>query len=139
METITLHQYTNYNETEIMELYISVGWKNYYEKTKMLKLAYENSLYVLGAYIGNKLIGIIRVVVDDNFIIYIQDIIVLPLHQRKSVGSLLIQSVMGRYKHIHQITLLTDNKPKTVSFYKSIGFNPPDKFRCISFVSFQNN
>src|SRR5699024_12750383 len=68
-----------------LSLYKAVGWSNYYKKPSMLKKAYENSLYIIGAYLNEELIGVIRVVGDGSSIIYIQDILVSPKHQdRKS-------------------------------------------------------
>lgn len=73
--------YTNYNESEIINLYTAVGWSNYFNNPEMLCNAYENSLYILGAYDRDKLVGIIRVVGDGHSIIYVQDILVLPEYQ----------------------------------------------------------
>ena len=78
-----LKQYLYYEESEILELYKSVGWSNYYENPELLKEAYKNSLFIVGAYSDDKLIGIIRVVGDGCSIIYVQDIIVAPAYQRK--------------------------------------------------------
>ena len=136
MGTISLNEYKYYNEAEITELYKQVGWGNYYNNPKKLKLAYENSLYILGAYIENKLIGVIRIIGDGNFIIYIQDIIVSPSYQGRGVGKLLVKAIIEKYNHVDQMVLLTDNQPETLRFYKSVGFNTPDKFGCISFVNF---
>ena len=41
--------YTQYNEAEILPLYKSVGWRNYYEHPGMLPKAYAASLCILGA------------------------------------------------------------------------------------------
>lgn len=45
-----LKQYLYYEESEILELYKSVGWSNYYENPELLKEAYKNSLFIVGAY-----------------------------------------------------------------------------------------
>lgn len=136
MDNIRIQQYLEYNESEIIALYTSVGWKNYYENQQMLKQSYEHSLYVLGAYINDNLIGIIRVVGDGYSIIYIQDIIVLPIYQQKGIGSLLLKSILEKYTDVYQKVLLTDNQPKTIKFYESIGFKSADKFGCIGFINF---
>ena len=136
MEKIHISQYLGYNETEILNLYTSVGWKNYYENPQMLKLAYEHSLYVLGAYIDNNLIGIIRTVGDGYSIVYIQDIIVLPVYQRNGVGRLLLNGILENFSNVYQKVLLTDNEHKTVMFYESFDFKTVDKFGCIGFVNY---
>jgi ribosomal protein S18 acetylase RimI-like enzyme len=64
---------------------------------------YENLLTLLGAYGENDLVGIIRVVGDGHSIVYIQDIIVRPNHQRNGIGSiLLLKKVLSMYSHVYQ-------------------------------------
>ena len=136
MIDMDIKRYDQYNENEIMNLYKEVGWSNYYQNPSMLQKAYENSLWILGAYKDGKLIGIIRVVGDRYSIIYIQDIIVIPAYQRKKVGSSLLNSVLDKYKNVYQKVLMTDNKDKTIKFYESIGFSKVDKYGCTCFVNY---
>lgn len=128
--------YLEYKEFEIIDLYKAVGWKNYYENPHMLKLAYMNSLYILGSYVNDKLVGIVRVVGDGYSIIYIQDIVVSPLYQRKGIGTALLHDVLNKYSQVYQKVLLTDDQPKTIKFYKSLGFDTLDKFGCLGFVNY---
>ncbi len=60
----SIRDYDKYNESEILDLYQSVGWTNYTNNPDMLKNAYANSLKVLAAYANDTLRGIIRVVGD---------------------------------------------------------------------------
>lgn len=136
MNNITYRKYENYSKEEIMELYNSVGWISYTEKPEMLCAAYANSLYILGAYIDNKLIGIIRVIGDGHSIIYIQDIIVHPSCQRKGIGSVLLNRVLEKYSNVYQKILLTNNEEKTVNFYESIGFTADYKLDLVAFGMF---
>lgn len=136
MNQIQIKQYCEYKEQEIIQLYQSVGWLRYIQKPDMIQSAYTHSLLVLGAYSGDKLVGIIRIVGDGHSIIYVQDIIVQPEYQRKGIGSMLLDEIMKRYADVYQKVLLTDNQPKTVRFYKSVGFMPADKFGCVAFVNF---
>lgn len=66
-----IKEYKNYDETEILNLYKSVGWINYTNNPNMLKSAYSNSLKILGAYEKEKLLGIIRVVGDGHSVVFI--------------------------------------------------------------------
>lgn len=136
MNRIQIKQYSEYKESEIIQLYRSVGWSNYAQNPDMLRLAYMHSLLVLGAYLGDRLVGIIRIVGDGHSIIYVQDIIVQPEYQREGIGSILLGEIMKRYADVYQKVLLTENQPKTVSFYKNMGFTPADRFDCVAFVNF---
>ena len=129
-----LKQYLYYEESEILELYKSVGWSNYYENPELLKEAYKNSLFIVGAYSDDKLIGIIRVVGDGCSIIYVQDIIVAPAYQRKGIGKRLLDKIP---ENVYQKVLLTEKQPQTIAFYKGAGFEAADKYDCAAFVLFR--
>lgn len=45
-----------------------------------------------------------------------------PRWQRRGVGSALMQALLARWPQIYQTMLCTDDTPKTVSFYESLGF-----------------
>lgn len=136
MNKVEIKQYLEYRESEILELYKAVGWKNYYENPNMLKQAYNSSLCIMGAYLDNKIVGIIRVVGDGSTIIYIQDLIVSPLHQRTGIGSLLLNTILEIYSNVYQKVLLTENQPETLKFYESIGFNSAEKIGCKGLINY---
>lgn len=129
-----IKKYTNYNDEEILNLYKSVGWSAYTKQPEILRNGFLNSLLILAAYDNNKLIGIIRVVGDGYTIIFIQDILVLPEYQRKGIGTALLQEVLNQFKDIRQIELVTDNTPKTIAFYKSMGFYEMSEINCCGFM-----
>ena len=124
----------NFHLEEIINLYKSVGWTNYLERTNILEEAYANSLCVLGAYDSDRLVGIIRAVGDGQTIVFVQDIIVLPEYQRKGIGTKLLKAVMEKYKDVYQMELLTDNTEKTRTFYRSVGFAASDDIDCVAFI-----
>ena len=129
-----IREYTEYKENEIVRLYSEVGWTAYTNDLKALKQGFTNSLLVLAAYENNELLGIIRVVGDGYTIVFIQDILVFPEKQRQGVGRALLKAVIDRYAHVRQIELTTDNTPKTVSFYRSMGFAEFSEIGCCGFM-----
>ena len=129
-----IKEYTQYNEEEILSLYKAVGWTAYTEQPEVLRNGYENSLLILAAYEEGKLQGIIRVVGDGHTIVFIQDILVFPDSQRKGIGTALINAVLERYKDVRQIELATDNTPKTIAFYKAMGFKEFSEIGCAAFM-----
>lgn len=129
-----IKEYTNYNEDEILSLYTSVGWAAYTSDPVALREGYRNSLLILAAYENEELLGLIRVVGDGATIVFIQDILVYPEHQRKGVGSALLAAVLDRYAHVRQVELATDNTPKTVAFYRSMGFREFSEIGCTGFM-----
>jgi Acetyltransferases len=121
---------------EVLALYSSVGWTNYTDKPEMLQSALENSLSVLGAFEGEKQVGILRAVGDGHSILYIQDIIVLPEYQRKGIGKALVEAIDEKFSHVYQKVLLTDDSPDSIPFYESCGLSLSSKLGCVAFVKF---
>lgn len=127
-------EYKQYIEQEILHLYTSVGWTAYTDHPELLRKGFENSMLTLAAYEDDQLLGIIRTVGDGHTIVFVQDILVFPEHQRKGVGSALLQAILDRYSHVRQIELATDNTPKTIAFYKSMGFREMSEIGCCGFM-----
>ena len=123
-----------YKELDILELYHAVGSTNYTDKPSMLKQSFKNSLFVLGAYDEEQLVGLIRVVGDGHSIIYIQDILVLPNYQRQGLGRILINRVLEKFNHVYQKVLMTDNQEKVNAFYTSLGFKRTHDLDLVTFI-----
>ena len=135
MEVI-LKEYTVYKEAEILGLYTSLGWTNYTDNPEMLRNAYLNSLKIYGAYVDDKLIGIIRVVGDGYSVIFIQDLLVHPDFQRNGIGTLLLKRMLKEYENVYQMHLITEDSEKTISFYKSLGFTDNGDVNCKAFSKY---
>lgn len=129
-----IKEYTEFKADEILRLYTQVGWTAYTENMPALEQGYKNSLLVLAAYENEELLGIVRVVGDGATIILVQDILVYPQKQRHGIGTALLKAVLERYADVRQIQLVTDNTPKTVAFYQSLGFVELEKLGCCGFM-----
>lgn len=129
-----IREYTEYREEEILRLYTEVGWTAYTKDMSALEQGYKHSLLVLSAYENEELLGIVRAVGDGHTIVFVQDILVFPEKQRQGVGTALLKAVLDRYLDVRQIELVTDNTPKTVAFYKSLGFSELSEIGCCGFV-----
>ena len=129
-----IREYKTYHEQEILFLYASVGWTAYTDHPEVLRKGFESSMLTLAAYEGEKHLGMIRTVGDGHTIVFVQDILVFPEYQRKGVGSALLQAILDRYSHVRQIELATDNTPKTIAFYKSMGFREMSEIGCCGFM-----
>ncbi len=129
--------YSHYIESEILQLYQSVGWSAYYDHPQMLRQAFANSLCILGAWEGQTLSGILRAVGDGHSIVFIQDILVLPDYQRQGIGTALVKALISRYPAVYQMELCTDNTEKTCRFYHSLGFAAMEDMGCQGFFRIQ--
>lgn len=117
-----------------MSLYDDAGWGAYTHDSVNLSKAIKNSYYVLTAWDGDNLIGLIRIVGDGVTVIYIQDILVKKKYKRRKIGTKLLTKTLERFKDIRQTVLLTDIKEETVGFYEAMGFEDCKKMGLISFV-----
>jgi GNAT superfamily N-acetyltransferase len=136
---IELKEYTTYNEKEILALYKAVEWSNYYKEPQMMKKAYQSSLYIVGAYLKNTLVGIIRVVGDGASIVFIQDLLVHPDNQRQGIGSQLLLHILDKYQGVKQKALLTDDSEQTKAFYSTHGLTPIQETKGICFVKYSHS
>ena len=131
---MVIRELTTFELDVLLDLYERVGWTNYTQRPEMLKNAYEHSLLILGAYDGDKLVGVIRTVGDGASVVFIQDILVYPEYQRKGIGTQLLREIMERFSDVYQMELMTDNTAKSVSFYQSVGFVKADDMGCCAFI-----
>ena len=129
-----IKEYKTYKEDEIRALYAAVGWTAYTEDLPALERGFQNSLLVLAAYEDDVLIGLIRVVGDGATVVFVQDLLIAPQKQRQGVGTALLKAVLDRYSDVRQLLLATDNTPKTVAFYKSLGFSDLSELGCCGFM-----
>lgn len=123
---------------EVLALYKSVGWSMYTRDPARLERTLTHSLMVLGAYEGKQLVGLIRAVGDGETILFIQDLLVLPEYQRRGIGKQLIEALLARFPEVRQRVLLTDDDPKTRSFYKAAGFVESQQMGVIAFYHDQH-
>ncbi|HEM3518643.1 TPA: GNAT family N-acetyltransferase [Streptococcus suis] len=131
---ITYKQDPQFDFQAVLELYASVGWTNYTDRPAMLQKALDHSLFVLAAYDGDRLVGLLRAVGDGHSIVFIQDILVLPTYQRQGIGRQLLEQAITHFSGIYQLHLLTDNTEKTRSFYEAIGFTAVDSLDCVAYT-----
>ncbi|MDE3282979.1 MULTISPECIES: GNAT family N-acetyltransferase [Lacticaseibacillus] len=121
------------DDEAVLALYQAVGWVTYTRNPAKLKRALAQSLMVLGAFDGDRLVGLIRAVGDGETILFIQDLLVLPNYQRQGIGRQLVNALVDHYPEVRQRILLTDDQPDTRAFYEKIGFVSSDHFGVVAF------
>lgn len=131
---ITYKQNPQLDVQAVLDLYASVNWTSYTSRPDMLQNAIENSLLVLAAFDGDRLVGLLRAVGDGHSIVFIQDILVLPSYQRQGIGRQLLEQAIAYFPGIYQLHLLTDNTEKTRFFYEVIGFTAVDSLDCVAYT-----
>ena len=129
-----IKEYAEFRSDEILPLYTQVGWTAYTENMPALERGYKSSLLALAAYENSELLGIVRAVGDGATVVWVQDLLVYPETQRQGVGTALLRAVLDRFSDVRQIQLATDNTPKNVAFYRSLGFLEFSQIGCCGFM-----
>ena len=124
---------------EIFDLYEAVGWTNYTNRAERLCAGYAGSLAVWGAFAGEKLVGVVRVVGDGVTIVFVQDLVVVPSYQRKGIGAQLMSAVMNRFSDVYQVELLTDDGSGACALYERLGFVRSDAMGCVAYIRISPN
>jgi ribosomal protein S18 acetylase RimI-like enzyme len=118
----------------VKEIYRGEDWAAYLHDDEALKRAFEKSLYCLGAYDGDKLIGFIRCVGDGEHIVFVQDLIVAAEYQRQKIGTTLFKKVWDKYIHVRMFQVNTDMEDERDNqFYRSFGMKPICEGNMISY------
>ena len=127
------------DKEQLLSLYQSVGWSAYNSDIEVLYNAVLGSSYVCSAWEENTLVALIRCISDDASIMYLQDILVRPSHQKKGIGRFLVERVLEKYKHVRQKVLLTDDRPEKIRFYEQLGYKNTKDFGTLNaFVLFSS-
>ena len=102
----------------------SVGWGTRDES--VVEKALANSLYCLGAFDGDKLIGFARIIGDETIFLYIQDVMVIPEYQGQKVGTGIMKKLIEKineYKKVNNgIRTYLGASAGKEDFYKRFGF-----------------
>ena len=119
---------------DVLHLYQAVGWTNYTDQSEMLEQALSHSLAMYLAFDGEKIVGLIRLIGDGFSSVLVQDLIVLPIYQRKGIGSALMKEALEDYKDVYQVQLVTEETEKTLGFYRSMGFETLSTYDCTGMI-----
>ena len=117
---INYKEITSSSINEVKEIYRKNFWSVYLNDDNKLVRAFDNSLYCLGAFDDNKLVGIIRCVGDGEHILMVQDLVIDPGYQQKGIGTYLFRFIMDKYSKVRTFIVLTDIEDVVDNkFYKS--------------------
>ena len=119
----------------IKSLYQQHGWLAYLQDDAKLARAFDQSLYTLGAYDGEELVGFIRCVGDGEHIVLVQDLIVSETHLRQSIGKTLMQNIYEHFSDVRMLMLLTDAMDERANaFYQSLGMTKLEQNGCVTYM-----
>ena len=95
---------------------------------------FAGSLLTLASRENGTLVGLLRAVGDGCTVVLVQDLLVRPDHQRRGIGTALMQAALERFRSVRQVQLLTDDTEKTKGFYRSLGLLTLPELGCCGFM-----
>lgn len=104
---------------QMLALYKSLGWRQHLYPARVAR-ALAASTRVVTAWDGDRLVGMVRLVSDGEFCVYLPEILLYPEYQGSGIGAELMKRILAGYDHVQTIALLSDggNEP----FYERFGF-----------------
>lgn len=97
---------------QLHSLFVSVGWSDGGETPEMINKGYHipwvNSTLVVSAWVGERLVGAVRVLSDTMFRSIIYDLLVLPELQNRGIGSELIRRCVEHFPNSEWLVQTTE-------------------------------
>ncbi len=119
---------------EVKEIYAEEGWNAYLKDDGKLIRAFQNSMFILGAFEKEKLTGFIRCLGDGEHFVIVQDLIVRKEYQRQGIGSSLFQTALKKYESVRMFQVVTDlEDERDRAFYKKMGMRTLEEGHMISY------
>ena len=110
------------NTQDIDEMHTLLNWENY--RSDQWPVIKKQSTFMVQVLIGKKTIGFARCV-DDTEMCMIYDVVVHPDHQKKGIGTILMNEILKYVKtqNFASVSLFYYIKNKGLdSFYRKFGF-----------------
>ena len=131
----------NYKEIDssiiekVKELYRKVSWSAYLQDDEKLIRAFDNSLYTVGAFDEEKLIGMIRCLGDGEHMLMVQDLLIDPEYQQRGIGTYLFETILQKYSKVRTFIVLTDIEDEVDNkFYKSFNLTKLEDKKIIGYI-----
>ena len=111
----------------VADIYREENWMAYLREPERLKQAFRHSLYVLGAFDKDRLIGFVRCVGDGEHVVLVQDLIVRRAYRKRGIGSTLFRAAWERYGKVRMFQVVTDLSDEAANrFYRFFGMKKPE-------------
>lgn len=120
---------------DVVAIYENIGWTMYLRDKDKLFSVFENSLYLLGAFDGEQMVGFARAVGDGEHIVLVQDLIVLSEYQNRGIGSGLFEKTMKKFTNVRTFMIITDiEDKKNQVFYQKFGMKKLDEHAMVGYI-----
>ena len=109
------------NPEDLQSLFQQADWAR--RRTPLdIQQMLDQSQLTLGVWDDDRLIGFARVVTDDLYRAWIEDIVVDHTYRKRGIASRILEKLLKRLQHIELVML--DCAPEWETFYARFGFQP---------------
>ncbi len=131
---IIYKEFKNEYIEQVMSIYRNEGWDIYKDMDKVMR-AFDRSLFILGAFEQEKLLGFIRCIGDGEYDVSVSDLIVDKAYRRQGIGKALFKIASERSACIENFTLITGlEEIENNMFYRSAGMKEFKQNRLIGYI-----
>ncbi len=131
---IVYKKVTSQEVEAVKDIYAEAKWLSYLTDDNQLVRAFDHSLYLLGAYHRDVLVGFVRCIGDGEYMVLVQDLIVKKAFQQQGIGSTLFQKVWDQFSHVRMFHVVTDlEDPVDNHFYQLFGMKKLSEGHMISY------
>lgn len=107
------------NPEDLQSLFQQTDWAQ--RRTPLdIQQMLDRSQLTLGVWDDDRLIGFARVVTDDLYRAWIEDIVVDRAYRKQGIASFILEKLLKRLQHIELVML--DCIPEWQAFYAKFGF-----------------
>ena len=109
-----------FTQHQVEELFLSIGWVSG-KYPQQLYHALQHSPYVLTAWDGERLVGLVRGIDDGGMTAFLHYLLVSPDYQHQGIASKLVEMAKEHYKDFFYINVMPEES-KNATFYERHGF-----------------
>ncbi len=109
-----------FSAEQVERLFLSVGWVSGQYPQRLHK-ALMGSSFVLTAWDGEKLVGLVRALDDGELTAYVHYVLVDPVYHGHGIASQMMECIKDRYRDFLYIEVMPEES-KNAAFYQRFGF-----------------
>ena len=122
MEIRLLDTFSDALSKDAARLYLAADWVSETDDTSFILKAFAGSFLAAGAFEGERLIGMGRVLSDGVSDAYIQDVAVLPEFRGQGIGGKIVTFLVEELEKRGVDWIALVGEPGTENFYSRLGF-----------------
>lgn len=111
-----------FTQDQVQELFKSVGWISAEYPQRLHKALMTHRLFLPHGMVGERLVGLARVLDDSELVAFVHYVLVHPEYQGQKIAGNMVEYIRDKYKNYLYIEGMQEDS-KNVAFYERHGFH----------------